>query len=303
MSFYDLATELSQIREDGAASSGATTISSITYLPTQVGAVRSALQGLRKKKGQWNLEILEDGEGRTVRFEDALEIKVANDHWDAFQGIFDGVLDTNTYLELSTVALKDSLEESEESLIENRMLEVRQIVEGSIQNTAIQKASDAVLRWFHTFGGSEQVDVQDGCLIPLPLHEKSVECLVESLTEDCQDDLGQLDILLCKMKDLKSLRECDFLAGVRIPCQHEGIDLVFEAHTTWDNKNHFSVFVGDDEIADAVEEAMSGVHRIQNVFYPRGGQMVRGEDSGFIRTLLETIQDVCTGDTNDEQNS
>jgi len=296
MSFYDLATDL----EEAFRRDEATTMSSIAFLPAQMGTVRAALKGLGKKKGQWNLEILEDEEQTTVRFEKDLEIVVPRNHWQRFQEMFDGDLSDQTYLDLSAIALQDSredaIDEFEGVLLEQRMDEIKARVQEQLNGPAIQKASDITCQWLSRFssGGS----VSEGVLVSLPLLEGSADSFVESLTEECQEDLGQLEILLKKLDDFSTLRECAYLAGVRIPSKFEGVDMVFEAHTQWDSTNTFSIYINDEEVVEAVEEASVGLRRIGNVLYPRGGQLDgRLGPDNLIDVIRETIQGAIeTGD-------
>lgn len=297
MTFYDLATQCERVLNE------TTTMASISFLPTQVGAVRSALQGLGKKKGQWNLEILEGDSETTVRFEDALEIKVPAAHWDAFQGIFDGALSNNTYLELASVGLMDSIEESEESLLETRLAEVHELVGNQLKNPALQKADTIARQWISRFG-DHSITNETG-LIPLPVLEGWQDMFVNELTEECREDLGQLEILLKSLQDFRRIRECAYLAGGRITCKYEGVELVLEAHTGWDNVNTFSIVIYDDEVADAVEESAIGVPRIGNTFFPRGGQMdgrLGGEN--LIDVIKEAVHGIAvSGDENNEADS
>lgn len=298
MTFYNLASQCERVLNE------ATTMSSISFLPTQVGAVRSALQGLGKKKGKWNLEILEGDVETTVRFEDALEIRVPVQHWDTFQGIFDGAISNSTYLELSSVGLMDAIEESEESLLETRLAEIHKMVENQLKNPALQRADEIARRWVNQFGPGETITNTMG-LIPLPVLEGWKDTFVDQLTEDCKEDLGQMEILLKRLQDFRKVQECAYLAGGRITCQYEGIQLVLEAHTGWDNANTFSVVIHDDEVADAVEESVIGVTRIGNTFFPRGGQMdVRLGGESFIDMIKEAIHGVAvSGDEDNEEDS
>lgn len=298
MTFYHLASQCEGVLNE------ATTISSISFLPTQVGAVRSALRGLGKKKSKWNLEILEGDAETTVRFEDALEIRVPTQYWDTFQGIFDGKISNNTYLELSSVGLMDAIEESEEFLLETRLAEIHEMVENQIKNPALQKADEIVRQWISQFGPGEVITNTLG-LIPLPILEGWKDTFVDQLTEGCREDLGQLEILLKKLQDFRNIQECAYLAGGRITCQYEGIQVILEAHTRWDNTNTFSVVIRDDEVADVVEESAIGVTRIGNTFFPRGGQMdSRLGSENFIDMIKEAIHVVVvSGDEDNEEDS
>lgn len=301
MSFYHLAT---QMEEAFQKSNEATTMASISYLPAQVGVVRSALQGLGRKKGRWNLEILEGDSETIVRFEDALEIKVPTQYWDSFQRIFDGALSNTSYLELSSVGLLDSVDESEEDLLETRLAEIHELVEKQLNNPALQKANSIATQWLSKFD-STSVTADSLGLIPLPILEGWKDSFVDYLTEGCREDLGQLEVLLEKLRDFRQIQEREYLAGGRIVGQYKGIDLIFEVHTGWDNVNTFSVAIGDDEVADAIEESSLEVPRIDNTFFPRGGQMdSRLGPENFINIIKEVIHEVSiSGDGNHEENS
>lgn len=296
MTFYNLASDCVRALNE------TTTMSSISFLPTEVGAVQSAIRKLGKKKGQWNLEILEGDNETTVRFEDALEIKVPVQYWDDFQRIFDGALSNNAYLELASVELIDSVKESEEALLEQRIAEVHKLVENQLKNPALQKVDTIVRQWISQFDNCAVTNELD--LIPLPIVEGWKDTFVSELIEDHKEDLGQLEILLENLQDFRRIQECAYLAGGQITCQCEGIELIFEAHTKWDNVNTFSIVVCDDEVADAVEESVIDVPRIGNMFFPRGGQMdVRLGSENFINMIKEAIYSVVSGDENNEADS
>jgi len=261
-----------------------------------------------------------------VRFEDALEIKVPVQYWDDFQRIFDGALSkikvpvqywddfqrifdgalsNNAYLELASVELIDSVKDSEEVLLEQRIAEVHTLVENQLKNPALQKVDTIVRQWISQFDNCAVCAVTNELdLIPLPIVEGWKDTFVSELIEDHKEDLGQLEILLENLQDFRRIQECAYLAGGQITCQCEGIELIFEAHTKWDNVNTFSIVVCDDEVADAVEESVIDVPRIGNMFFPRGGQMdVRLGSENFINMIKEAIYSVVSGDENNEADS
>ncbi|MFX0206321.1 MAG: hypothetical protein ACFFDT_10055 [Candidatus Hodarchaeota archaeon] len=83
MNYHDLMHRIQEemINEDGAAATqgSATTMDAISYLPTQVGTVRSAIKKLKKHKPKWNLEILENEDGYVVKLSAFVPIKFGDE--------------------------------------------------------------------------------------------------------------------------------------------------------------------------------------------------------------------------------
>ena len=273
--FYDLASKL---QEDGGVGSvsgptsgGATTMDAISYLPTQVGVVRSALSRLGKKKKKWNLEILETGTDRTVCFEDALKVVVPNEHWDHFQQMFDGQLDSSSYFVLSSLAedtkgLEDAID------LEIRRADVHLALESVLDCPQVRCAQRVYNKWSSKFIPDKDLTSEK---VLLPLTKKAgVEKLYEKLIESCLDDRGQLEMLSERLEEekapstLQKSTNCTILAGARIHSVIDGTGVIFEARVGFDKTVQFSVLVEDDEVADRLQESLVfGARRVGNVFY------------------------------------
>lgn len=298
--FYDLA---SRLQEDGGVGSvsgptagGATTMNAISYLPTQVGVVRSALSGLKKKKKKWNLEILETNTDRTVCFEDALKVIVPNEHWDHFQQMFDGQLDNSSCFVLSSLAEDSEDTEGLEDAIdlEGRRADVHLALESVLSCHQVRCAQQVYSKWISKFIPDKDLTSEK---VLLPLTKKAgVEKLYEKLIESCSDDRGRLEMLSERLEGEKALTtlqkssDCTILAGARIHSMLDGIGVIFEARVGFDKNIQFSVLVEDDEVADRLQESMmSGARRLGNVFYFRAGHF---ECKANVSTLLvEAIHD------------
>jgi hypothetical protein len=73
-----------------------TSMSSISYLPTQLGAVKSLFSDLAKEKPDWDIEILEADDFNEFKIGDRAKISVPKKHWsnflDSLGGRYDGKL-------------------------------------------------------------------------------------------------------------------------------------------------------------------------------------------------------------------
>lgn len=287
-SFYDLASRLQETgRQDEA-----TTMSSISYLPTQVGVVRAALTSLGKKKNRWNLEILEGDQDRTVRFEDALDVVVPHEHWDHFQGIFDGQLDGNSCLELPSTILDSSVEQNLD--LEGEKSAIHLAVESLFRCPEIRSLQIISDRWQSRLGIQE--DLTPTCvLLPVRKLEETIEAVYSDLIKGIEDDRGQLEILSERVEDdplpdIRKVRGCSSLAGLRVRSVFEGVKLIFEAHLGFDWRYRFSVLVEDADVADKLEESLPpGVGRVGQVFYPKA---LHFGPHGVPDLLVEAIHEV-----------
>lgn len=290
--FYDLATKL---QEDGGGvtgptSGGATTMDAISYLPAQVGVVRAALTGLGKKKKKWNMEVLEGESGRTIRFEDALQITVPNEHWNTFQEMFDGQLGSDSCFELPS-----SIMDSENELdVEGEKAVIHLAVESFCRCPQVIKLQEIYKRWTSRMGGKSIAS--PNILLSVENLEESIESVYEALIKGIETDRGRLEILSERVEedplpDLKKTRECHSLAGFRIHSVFEGVGLIFEARLRFDKTFSFSVLVQDGDAADKLEESLSpSVQRVENVFYP--GVRDFGRSQSIPDLLVETIRDL-----------
>jgi hypothetical protein len=279
------------LREDAAAPTGsATTMSSISYLPTEVGKVRSALKGLRKHKTKWDLEVRENDESYTVQFEDKLTVEVPKEHWESFQGLFEGTLDNDAYFDLQ-VKLQDRVQLSEDQVIEFRKDEFRGMVEEAFRCREIQVAEKVAEHWACIMGCNQILTESMQAFIPLQNIDEFIENYITDVLKENQD-LGSLEIAIesfCfeRLVQLYEGKQC--LAGARFQAVYEGTEAIFEARVSWDRDCSFSISVGDPEVADALEEAYVGLPRVGNVLYPRLGQILGSE--GIFESLKEVISD------------
>lgn len=288
MNFYDLSTNM----DESLRKNETTTMSAISYLPSQVGVVKATLAGLKKHKSKWNIEILEGDKMRTVCFEDQLQIHVPHEHWASFNSMFDGQLDENSYLDLS-YPLLDS--DQDEDVFESRKERLRDAIVEHFQMPILQALNTIATRWIQCFDLKENLTASDPTVL-LGNMENAVNSLLEDLIENEEEDLGKLDILESQILDNEINEKVlpgKCLAGCRYLSQMGDVDMIFEAQIDYDLQHQLSIQVDDPFVVDQVEESVVGLKRIQNIFYPTLGQT-----QATIEALIETITELC-----DEENT
>jgi hypothetical protein len=287
MNFYDLATKLES--RFNKKMNEATTMGAISYLPTQVGVVKSAIHGLKKKKDKWNLEIREDENSRVVRFEDELEIQVPKEHWDSFQEMFDSKLRDNSYLEFS-VPLDDSIDMMTEDKVLTRRLDELKLRVGKIySHPAFQTAMGVVERWKANFQGDDILD-ESIAVFNLASVSRSLDEVLDNFTEDV-DDLGHLDMLIQALDESSLQHGSMRLAGARIHSSYNDVEMIFEVSLGSDQFNMYSIKFSDDEVVDSLEEAVVGLRRVGNVIFPRGGMLDERLGSDNLLNIIQTVID------------
>lgn len=275
MSFYELASHL----EDPDHIKETTTIDAIAYLPSHVGAVKAAIDGLKQKKKQWNIEVLETDNGKTVRFEDALEITVPSEHWDHFQSMFEGVVNDNEYLSYNE-ELNEKL--NEEEVPEETVQELRRNIKPALTqfyNKEEFLAVDKDLNIWKSRFGVDSFLTEGGRESPLVVAEnksKGIQKLAGEILREYGHDRGNMEMLLESLNEHSPMNSFDvfkdrtYLYGTRVRSTVDGVELILEA--TVDNLYVVSetIFVNDDEVLDLLEESSDGVKRVGKVIYPKG---------------------------------
>jgi len=286
MEYQDLANQIqNDLFEEGAA----TTMDAISYLPAQVGSVRSAIQKLKKQKDTWNLEILEGDDCRTVQFEESLKITVPNELWEEFQEMFDGQLDENAYLNLKN-KIMDAVNLTEENIFEARVDELKAKILEMVDSQEIRTARSIVGKFVHEMGIGLDITPTIEAVIPIqsPINEW-VDRYMEGVLFENESDVGSMEILLEDFS-IKSLGEGKCLTGGRFQTEFSGVGMVFEVRVSFDKDCFYTLSVGDSEVADCLEESMVGLDRIGKVFYPKVGQILSNE--GIFESIKEAIVDL-----------
>ena len=250
----------------------ATTMDAVSYLPSQVGMVKAKLLQLKKMKNKWDLEILESAEEISVLVEDALRIDVPLEHWDSFQEMFNVPIDENSYLNLQSELFEEELTES--SLYISRVKELQEKLDKLLTCSLAESIRTVVSGFLKNF---QEVERNEFVLS---------ETVKKELKEN-QNDVGFVETLI---EDMHSLAENTLMKG-RYKFQNP--NMILEVRISQDKDCSVSLMFEDGEIADRLEEAVVGLHRIGKVVYPRIGQILSENN------IIENIKEVL-GDMEDE---
>jgi len=262
----------------------ATTMGDVAFLPTQVGTVRAAVKNLKRKKGKWNLEILEDKDGYTVYFENQLKIDVPRQHWDSFQGMFNEKIEDRFCLDLDT-QLMEKIVISKKKLLESRKAELRKRIEEELNCPQLKSAEKVIQKYLDFFPLEQNLFENSTALIHL-----FPTCLADytnQILKECGNDLGSIDLAMESF--FQGFSDTDPLAGSRYKSSYRKMNLILEAKVNFAKDAIYSIRIEDGEIADRLEESMTNLTRIGNVFYPRLGQIL--SENGILENIKEVIED------------
>lgn len=270
MSFYNLSTELENVGEQ-------TTMSSISFLPVHLGNTIKAISGLSKKKKKWQIEILEDEDGRIVVFEDELKIHVPHMHWKSFVTIFDRDITSGDELNLNTILKEEKriLREQLEKDISDLKGELSNVIDGIITEAPIRKIIEHHSIWYTMFG-VKTYKTPNKVLIKSETKTKDLRKLTRRLWDAYGDDKGYLELLIDAVENKQALgsyevfKEHTFLYGTRIQSRYNGVTLVFEASVDLSFVEAETIYVDDTGVLDELEEDVGGIKVVKNLVFPVG---------------------------------
>lgn len=284
--FDNLVNELENVNEQ-------TAMADISFLPVHLGSTIKAISGLAKKKKKWQIEILEDEDGKVVVFEDALCIRVPHMHWKSFVTIFDKEITSGDELNLNTILKEEKkiLQEQFAKDIEDLKGELADAIDGLVTEPPIRKIAEHHSIW-KTLFGIKTWKTPDTVLIKSETRTKDLKNLTERLWDAYGDDKGYLELLIDAIKNKQALgsyevfKEYTFLYGMRLQSEYNTVNLVFEASCDLSFVEAETIYVDDEEAIDEME-GVGGVKIVKHLIFPVG-PMFR---PGIFTTLKKTIKD------------
>jgi len=288
MSFYNLASSLERLKED-------TTMNNISYLPTHFGQTRNALKDLAKIKLDWDIEILEQSVGKEVRFGNALNVSVPNEHWENFLTIFD-----NCDLVDSRLNLRSLLNEALDDEVRDLTLELKPTLIRAFTNPPFDEIEQDINRWKGRFKVERFLDQN----VPVSFDTKTRDLmkLYESLLNSYRDDIGNMEMLIEAFRDktplsaFETFKQYDFIYGARVRSRFEGITMLFEATIDMTFVLTETVYIEEQDIVDDIEEADTSIKVVGQIIYPRGERFNRN----FYPNLYNIIADIGEKDAENE---
>jgi hypothetical protein len=271
-----------------------TTMANITYLPSGLGAVRSAIKTLARKKQDWNIEILENGDGRDVIFEDDFSIHVPKIYWKEFDSMFreslgSGVVNLNGYL---IEAMEDDTEELRE--------ELRPLLTGMFDSDSCRQLDRSVQQWRSRFG--VRTYQKTNSLVRFEDKQRDIQKLTTKVFDVYGNDKGNLELLLTAIKNgdplnsFQIFRQKDFLYGARVYSAYSKIPLIFEATVDMAHMLTQSITIDDQDVLDEIQGSR-GVKVVKNVVYPVGESF----NIRFFRELEDAIQGPSDVELDDDE--
>ncbi len=289
--YFDMCDELGQVEIHRRIKLiEATTMDAITFIPAHLGAIRTKVKDLSRQKWKWGLEILEDDNGnKDIRIEDALRIIVPKEHWEAFQEMFSGKLDDDSYLNL-----KDLLNEAMEDDLEKLRDDLKPVITEMLNEQRFSSLDKTIKVWASRFGVSEFVTNEDKVAIRFENKEKDSQKLSSGLLYVYGEDKGNMEMLIDDIDSGRPLsahevfKGYDNIYGTRIKSKFHDIPLIFEAAVDTSFMVSESIYVDSEHVLDEVEKRVSSVKRVGRVLYPSDEKF----NTDFFGTLYEVIEDM-----------
>lgn len=291
MSMYNLTSQLIKINEEASADAGVsmsspTTMSSITYLPSTMGAIKSSIYSLVKMKSDWDIELLEDENQRKVNFESALSITVPNQYWDKFSQKF-GIASTGS-MSLGHL-LKEAIDEELSRLRNDLKFSLTAFYEYE-DFLSVEKQTNL---WRSFFGVVKQQKINTA--VTFEHKEKDIQFLYSKLLKVYGDDKGNLELLVEALEKRKNINtfeifnKFDFLYGTKLLSIYRKVDIMYEAAIDTSYQFSQSVLI-DSSYTDVLEalEDIRDIKIVRNVIYPVGPSFSRA----FYKELKNTIKNV-----------
>lgn len=262
----------------------ATTMSDITYLPSGLGAVKAMIRTLARKKQDWNIDILEQEEGRQVMFEDDISIFVPHVYWNEFTQLFDDCLASGH------VGLAKYLKEAMEEDIEELREELKPALTRMFNNDAFRQLDRTINQWRSRFGVKEYQ--QTNTLVRFEDKMRDIQKLTAKVFDVYGRDRGNLELLLEAVRNgdplnsFQIFRQRDFLYGTRINSAYMRIPLIFEATVDMAHMLTQSIVVEDQDVLDDIQ-GNRDIKVVRNIVYPVG--------EAFDRRFFSELQDAIQG--------
>lgn len=239
---YELATHLESINE-------ATTMDAISFIPSQMGVVQSALKKLAQEKLDWDIEILEGEESHSVTIGTRLRVNVPIKDWAEFTSLFGRDIRLDKSINLRCGYCESVT--SEPPKFNNAL---RRAFHNLFKVNKVQTFERIIGRWRAAFPQSRYT-TGDIPAIRMETRKKDVGNLVRTLSKQHE---GKEEAFLTKLKETKELgadpafEKHPWFAGTKINTVYEGVSMVFEGSLGYDGSIAVSITIHDPEVVEAV---------------------------------------------------
>lgn len=292
MSFEAFRYVMSQIREDGTAGPAggtATTMNNISYLPSTLGAVTTAMHGLAKMQQDYDVTFSSDDKQRKVQFGKQLSVSVPHQYWPEFSKKFGISKEGKTSL---AHLLKEAMEED----LGVYRKQLKTLIVQFYDTKTFNDIDKQINLWRSSFGITKVYDVDT--IVDALNREKSIQFLVTKLLAQYGNDRGSLELLAVALKErqplhsFKVFKEFDFLYGAKVLSTFRRVNLVYEALLDSSYQEHLAIQVDLDypEVLDKLKESPA-VKVVKNVVYPMNGSFKTALFDELKEAIIEVEDD------------
>lgn len=290
MSFYNIVDKTQHQFIESQKILETTTMDAIAFIPAHLGVIKAKVKDLAKKKLDWGIEILEQEDGKEVKFENELSISVPNQYWETFCSIFSNKLNNDSYLNLREILNEEIKEE-----MEDLRREVKVVLAELLDSPEFERLNKSVDVWRARFGviSYERTRREDKIAILQNDREKFLQKIYGEILHSYGEDKGNLEMIIEAIRDKRPLNTFkpfdvyDYLYGVRIRSRFQKEEMVFEALLDMTYKPVESIYINNVDLAINVEEESKEVKLVKNIAYPTKGTF----PISFFKELQEIIED------------
>ena len=263
---------------------------SIAYLPGGFSSMKNSLRSLSTVKKQWKIDVLEDANNCTVRFENALNVIMPLTAYDEFNTKVINVRD-NKEVDLQGL-INESIQEATEAEVKRLVANVGSKLMTLRNNKSMALASHSMGEWLHTFKSSK-IDPVINAPINLLDFNRSIQTLATKAGEVYKDDVGGLEMLVKSLVSGVGLsgqelfNNKDTFAEGKIQSRFGSINMTLHTKVSMEMILEQHIEVDDDRLADDVA-ALRSVKVSGNKIYPTQSVF----QAGFFNTLKKLADDI-----------
>ena len=273
-----------------------TTLDAISYIPAHLGVVKAKIRSLADEKPEWGIKVLEGEDSNIFQIENRYKVEVPLQYWDNFLTIFNEDLKGKDCLNFSVMLNEQLIEAVEEDMggLRKELKPALTEMYNERQFKSLDKIINLWTSWFKVQSYKTRED--KGPVVSQEKKNKDIQSLYGKLIRTYGEDKGNLEMLLENIDSNQMLsgfdvfKNYDFLYGTRIQSFQDRVSLIFEAMIDVGFNTIQSIYVGDKEVLDKIEEESRAVKRVGNVLYPVGGSFT----SKFFRLLKEMVENITT---------
>jgi len=281
MGYYNLINKIkNMLKED-------TTMSTISYLPSQVGVVKAFIGDLSKEKDDWDLEVLDGKDYKSVKFGGKSSINVLHKYWDSFNKLFGGKLEHGKSLKVKGLfeanvdelkAIRSELMRAIHNFFNFRKFKVLRLIYTNFRN------------YFKVNNTSSPRYV-----VALNDIDRGILDLYGKILKEYGEDRGTLEMMVTAFQEQKPLGKFtlfgknDFICGLKAESRTNGVTLVLELGIDINDVGgsiQQSLYVGNPNVIDEIKDRKD-VKTVKSMIYPVGGIFTES----FFKDLHELIME------------